>query len=84
MFKRFLGRLVVVAAIALAAAVHPAYAQLDETASWTAFVANEYSVVPNVSYLTAAGRDNYVDLYLPQNVYRTRFLGHTFALRGMA
>ena len=67
MFKRFLGRLLVVAAIALAAAVHPVYAQLDETASWTAFVANEYSVVPNVSYLTAAGRDNYVDLYLPQN-----------------
>ena len=67
MFKRFLGRLVVVAAIALAAAVHPAYAQLDETASWTSFVTNEYRVVPNVTYLTAEGQDNRVDLYLPQN-----------------
>ena len=70
MLNRFLVRLVVVAAVAvvaLAATVHPAHAQLDQTASWTAFVANEYRVVPNVTYLTAAGRDNLVDLYLPEN-----------------
>ena len=67
MTRRFPAGLALAAALALAALPQPAGAQLNQTAAWTAFVANEYQVVPNVAYLTAAGRENHVDLYLPAN-----------------
>ena len=67
MTRRFPAGLALAAVLALAAMPQPAGAQLDQTAAWTAFVANEYQVVPNVTYLTAADRENRVDLYLPAN-----------------
>ena len=44
-----------------------AQAQLGQTESWVAHIANEYRVVPNVTYLIANNRENKVDLYLPEN-----------------
>ena len=53
--------------VALVAVPHPAQAQLGQTESWVAHVANEYRVVPNVTYLIANNRENKVDLYSPEN-----------------
>jgi acetyl esterase/lipase len=44
----------------------PAPAQLSESASWTALVANQYRVLPNITYLTANNYDAKLDLYLPR------------------
>jgi acetyl esterase/lipase len=63
MSNRFLGCLVV----AFVVLAQPVRAQLDQTESWVAFVANEYRVVPNVTYLIANDRENKVDLYLPES-----------------
>ncbi len=67
MSNRFLARLALVIVVALVAVPHAAQAQLGQTESWVAHVANEYRVVPNVTYLIANNRENKVDLYLPEN-----------------
>ncbi len=41
--------------------------QLPETATWTANLANQYRVVPNVTYLTANNWDAKLDVYAPRN-----------------
>lgn len=42
--------------------------QLSEPAAWAANVANEYRVLPNITYLTANNWDAKLDLYLPREV----------------
>lgn len=44
-----------------------AVGQLPETATWTANLANQYRVVPNVIYLTANNWDAKLDVYAPRN-----------------
>lgn len=41
--------------------------QLPETSAWAAQLANEYRVLPNVTYLTANNWEAKLDLYLPRN-----------------
>lgn len=67
MSKRVAGYLVLIATVAFLLRPSVAVAQLDQTESWAAFVANEYRVEPNVTYLVAEDRENKVDLYVPQN-----------------
>ncbi len=43
----------------------PAFAQLDDTATFLADLSNAYRVVPNVTYHVASGHENKLDLYLP-------------------
>jgi len=44
-----------------------ARAQLSDRASWAAYAANAYQVVPNVTYLTADNYESKLDLYAPRN-----------------
>jgi acetyl esterase/lipase len=44
-----------------------AWGQLSETATWAAFVANQYRVMPNVTYLTANNWDAKLDVYIPRD-----------------
>src|SRR3979409_1265192 len=41
----------------------PALAQLSPSATWAAHAANEYQVVPNVTYLVASNYESKLDVY---------------------
>ena len=41
--------------------------QLSESADWAVNVANDYRVIPNVTYLTTNNWDSKLDLYVPRN-----------------
>ncbi|MBL4819675.1 MAG: alpha/beta hydrolase [Gammaproteobacteria bacterium] len=43
------------------------YAQLSDTASWTATVQNDFTVIPNVTYFKANNVELKVDIYRPNN-----------------
>ena len=55
-----------IVAVILAISLWPAvaHAQLPEPVAWTAYVTNQYRIVPNVTYLTANNWEAKVDLYL--------------------
>ena len=53
--------LVVAAALALGPA--SAFAQLSPSAAWAAHAANQYQVIPNVTYLTASNYEAKLDVY---------------------
>jgi acetyl esterase/lipase len=61
--------LMVGAAVLAAGLVRPgaAEAQLSDTTAFLADVANQYRVVPNVTYHIADNHENRLDLYLPTN-----------------
>lgn len=42
------------------------WAQLSEPAAWATYLANQYRVLPNITYLTANNWDAKLDLYLPR------------------
>jgi acetyl esterase/lipase len=46
----------------------PGYAQLSPSASWAAHAANEYRVVPDVTYLTASNYESKLDIYARRDV----------------
>ena len=49
---------------ALAATVlRPGFAQLSPSATWAAHAANQYQVIPNVTYLTATNYEDKLDVY---------------------
>ncbi len=52
-----------VCAMLVAAAAQPAFAQLSPSAAWAAHAANDYQVVPNVTYLTASNYESKLDVY---------------------
>ena len=52
-----------VCAMLIAAAAQPAFAQLSPSATWAAHAANDYQVVPNVTYLTASNYESKLDVY---------------------
>ena len=55
--------------VGLAAAAPPAaIAQLPEPAAWAAHAANEYQVLPNITYLTANSYDAKLDIYKRRDV----------------
>jgi acetyl esterase/lipase len=43
------------------------WGQLSETATWASDVVNHYSIVPNITYLTADGYEAKLDVYHPRN-----------------
>ena len=43
------------------------FAQLSDSGAWTATAADQYEVIPNITYLTANNWDAKLDLYLPAN-----------------
>ncbi len=47
----------------LSALAWPALAQLSPSATWATHAANEYQVIPNVTYLTASGIEQKLDVY---------------------
>jgi len=47
----------------LVAVLHPAYAQLSPGATFATTAANQYQVIPNVTYLTASGIEQKLDVY---------------------
>jgi acetyl esterase/lipase len=47
----------------LPATAPPALAQLSPSATWAAHAANEYQVIPNVTYLVASGFESKLDVY---------------------
>jgi acetyl esterase/lipase len=47
-------------------AVQPGFAQLSPSATWAAHAANEYRVIPNVTYLTAGSFEAKMDVYQRQ------------------
>ncbi|HYL39456.1 MAG TPA: alpha/beta hydrolase [Bryobacteraceae bacterium] len=47
----------------LAASLQPAFAQLSPTATWATHAANEYQVIPNLTYLTASNYEAKLDVY---------------------
>jgi len=55
-------------ALALVASALPA--QLSDTAAWAAYLANQYRILPNVTYLTANNYDSKLDLYLSRDESR--------------
>jgi acetyl esterase/lipase len=48
---------------ALGIAGAPAFAQLSPSATWAAHAANEYQVIPNVTYLVASNYESKLDVY---------------------
>jgi len=48
--------------LALAAAL-PGFAQLSPSATWATHAANQYQVIPNVTYLTASNYESKLDVY---------------------
>jgi acetyl esterase/lipase len=56
-----------VALLAALAAAPALRAQLSETAAWSAYVANQFRVVPNITYLTANNWDAKLDVYTPRD-----------------
>jgi len=59
----------VIAAIALGVALpETSYAQLSSSANWAAHSANQYRVVPNVTYLTASNYESKLDIYARRDV----------------
>src|ERR1051325_8826121 len=44
-----------------------AWAQLSDSAAWTADIGNRYRVVPNITYLTANNYEAKLDVYQPRN-----------------
>ena len=57
-------------ALAMAALLPAAHAQLSETAAFASQLQNQYRVVPNITYLTANNWEAKLDLYLPREVSR--------------
>lgn len=57
----------VLALLAVALLSSPAWGQLPETAAFAANLANQYRVVPNITYLTANNWDAKLDVYAPRN-----------------
>jgi acetyl esterase/lipase len=49
--------------LTLAAAL-PGFAQLSPSATWATHAANQYQVIPNVTYLTASNYESKLDVYL--------------------
>jgi acetyl esterase/lipase len=45
-------------------------AQLSDTAAWAAYVASQYRLLPNVTYLTSNNYDSKLDLYLSRDESR--------------
>jgi acetyl esterase/lipase len=58
----------VAAALAIAALLPVARAQLSETAAFASNLQNQYRIVSNITYLTANNWDAKIDLYLPREV----------------
>lgn len=54
--------------LGLALAAAPAFAQLSPSAEWASHAANEYRVIPNVTYLTATNYEAKLDVYQRQGV----------------
>jgi acetyl esterase/lipase len=52
----------------LAAGLPAAYAQLSPTATWATHAANEYAIVPNVTYLIANNYEAKLDVYKRRDV----------------
>ena len=46
----------------------PAFAQLSPSATWAAHSANQYRVVPNLTYLTASNYESKLDIYARRDV----------------
>lgn len=69
MIKKFSSALLAASSMLVLLALLPsrALAQLSETAAWSAQIANEYRVLPNITYLTANNWEAKLDLYLPRN-----------------
>src|ERR1700683_767328 len=67
---RHLAASTLAAALAIAASLPAAYAQLSETAAFAAQLQGQYRVVPNITYLTANNWEAKLDLYLPSGVNR--------------
>jgi acetyl esterase/lipase len=44
-----------------------ALAQLSDTAAWAAYLASQYRIVPNVTYLTANNYESKLDLYISRD-----------------
>jgi acetyl esterase/lipase len=58
-----------VVAIALGVAVpETSHAQLSPSANWAAHTANQYRVVPNLSYLRASNYESKLDIYARRDV----------------
>lgn len=69
MFRRFSGIFpVCVAAFAVTLSAGTARGQVSDSTAWAIRIANQYRVVPNITYLTASNWDAKLDLYLPRNV----------------
>jgi len=55
--------LALAAALALALAPQPSFAQLSPSADWAAHAANQYQIAANVTYLTANNYESKLDIY---------------------
>jgi acetyl esterase/lipase len=53
----------ILASLLLAMLGQPGFAQLSPSASWAAHAANDYQVIPNVTYLTASNFEAKMDIY---------------------
>src|SRR5438128_208280 len=58
----------VLVAVCLALTPLPAFAQLSPSAAWAAHAANQYQVVPNITYLTASNYESKLDIYTRRGV----------------
>jgi len=47
----------------VAAVIQPGFAQLSPSATWATHAANQYQVIPNVTYLTASNYESKLDIY---------------------
>jgi acetyl esterase/lipase len=66
MFKRFTLFAVLLGALAFTApSALVAQQPAQDAAAWATYLANEYSVVPNVTYLTASNTEVKLDVYTP-------------------
>ena len=55
--------LALAAAVAIALAPNPSFAQLSPSADWAAHAANQYQVAANITYLTANNYESKLDIY---------------------
>ncbi|MFL6227504.1 MAG: hypothetical protein ACJ741_01850, partial [Pyrinomonadaceae bacterium] len=68
MSKRYSSVLVIIAAT-LTFLLLPSVTvgQVSDASAWAATVADQYEVIPNITYLTVSKWDGKLDLYLPAN-----------------
>src|SRR5437764_9642347 len=57
-------------ALAIAAILPVARAQLSETAAFASQLQNQYRIVPNITYLTANNWEAKLDVYVPREINR--------------